>query len=84
MEDYWKQAQKRVKEMHEIRQQNMQKYFRKHYNPHPEKLLPPLVPGDMVLTKKHHLQRTKIDYPYSGPYEVVRRIHGSKLCVRKP
>ena len=30
-----------------------------HYNPYPEKL-PPLVPGNMVPTKKkHHLQRIK-------------------------
>ena len=40
--------------------------------------LSPLQPGDQVLTKIHRLQRTKIDYPYSGPFEVVKRLENDE------
>ena len=36
--------------------------------------MPYYKPGDQVLVKKHHLNRTKIDYPFNGPLEVVKRL----------
>ena len=73
MKNYLRDTQARMARMHEIRKENMEKYH-KRFNPAPEMVKEPFVPGELVLKRLPREATHKLSLKWDGPFVIKKRL----------